>query len=60
MKMTDAVTTDWKEALACDTIKEFVGVFYGIPANTITTANAIKNQGNFIPFLGSLIPSIGF
>ena len=60
MKMANTVASYREETLACNSVKEFVGVFYGVPADTITTANAIKNQGNFIPFLGSLIPSIGF
>lgn len=46
MKMTNTIATDWKEALTCDTVKEFVGVFDGIPADTIATADTIKNQGN--------------
>ena len=60
MKMANTVATNRKEALACNSVKEFVGVFYGIPADTIATTDTVKNQGNFIPFLGSLIPSIGF
>ena len=60
MKMTNTVATNWKETLACDTIKEFVGVLDGIPTDTIATADTVKNQGNFIPFLGSLFPSISF
>ena len=60
MKMANTIASNRKEALACNSVKEFVSVLNRISTDTITTANAIKNQGNFIPFLGSLIPSIGF
>ncbi|CGF62269.1 Uncharacterised protein [Streptococcus pneumoniae] len=60
MKMTNTVATNWKEALACDTVKEFISVFDDISTDTIATADTVKNQGNFIPFLGSLFPSIRF
>ena len=45
-----------ERGVGCDTVKEFVGVLDGIPTDTIATADTVKNQGNFIPFLGSLFP----
>ena len=50
MKMSNTVTSDRKETLSCDIVKEFVSVLNGISADTVTAPNTIKNQGNFIPF----------
>jgi len=60
MKMPNTIATNRKEALTCDAVKELVSVLDGISTDTIATADTVKNQGNFIPFLGSLFPSISF